>query len=78
MRNRLTTKQAVWLVSVVINRLRLNLNFALRFAAWNSEVDLSIKKYEDHMSSLFAIDGLVEWRKDRSLATFQQWSFVSS
>ena len=30
------------------------------------------------MSSLFAIDGLVEWRKDRSLATFQQWSFVSS
>ena len=39
----LATKQAVWLIRVVTNRLRLKLNFALRFAAWNSEVDLSIK-----------------------------------
>ena len=30
------------------------------------------------MCSLFAIDVLVEWRKDISLATFAQWPFVSS
>ena len=30
------------------------------------------------MCSLFAIDVLVEWRRDRSLATFAQWIFISS